>query len=51
MSKEEKKRIEQRGSNLAEIIESLEKGESILDDYPEEVIAKLRRLFDREKKK
>lgn len=51
MSKDDKKRIEQHGLNLVEIIESLEKGESILDDYPEEVIAKLRRLFDREKKK
>ncbi len=50
MTAEEKKRIRQKQLSLEDILESLESGETVLDDYPDEVIAKFRRLLGHGKK-
>jgi superfamily I DNA and RNA helicase len=42
MSKTEQERIEKKQSSLLDIIESLESGETFIEDYPEEMIKKLR---------
>jgi len=41
MSKAEQERRAKRRNNFAEIIESLDSGESTIDDYPEDLMAKL----------
>lgn len=43
MSIEEKKRVQRRRINLEEIVESLESGETVIEDYSKSVIAKLKR--------
>lgn len=45
MSKAEQRRSEKRRNNFAEIIESLESGESFIEDYPPELMDKLQRLL------
>lgn len=47
MSEQERKEIHQKGVNLKDIIESLESGETLIEDYPEETVRKLRRLLSR----
>lgn len=46
MSDAEKSRVDERRTNLEGILESLETGETVLEDYPKDVVAKLRRLLD-----
>jgi len=50
MSKAELERSARRRGNLLEIIESLESGESVIEDYPETVIRKLQALLTRRSK-
>ena len=50
MSKEEKDRFAKKQNNLRDIIESLESGDTFIEDYPEEVIKKLRKLIDKKPK-
>lgn len=45
MTAEEKKRIRQKQLSLEDILESLESGETVLEDYPDEVMEKFRRLL------
>lgn len=45
MSKAEQERVAKKQNSLLEIIESLESGDTFIEDYPEEVIEKLRRLL------
>jgi superfamily I DNA and RNA helicase len=47
MSKAEQERSAKRRNNFAEIIASLESGESILEDYPDALIEKLQALLAR----
>jgi superfamily I DNA and RNA helicase len=47
MSQEEKQRFEKKQSDLLDIIESLESGETFIEDYPEDVINKLRALLEK----
>lgn len=47
MSKVEQDRVSKKQNSLLEIIESLETGESFVEDYPDEVITKLRALLDK----
>ena len=51
MSKAELERSAKRRTNFADIIESLESGESILEDYPEELVTKLQKLLARKAKR
>lgn len=50
MSSEEKARFAKKQSHLLDIIESLESGETLIEDYPEDVIRKLRTLLDKKSK-
>jgi superfamily I DNA and RNA helicase len=50
MSKAEQDRSTKRRSNFAEMIESLESGESYLEDYPEDLLKKLEVLMAAKKK-
>ena len=50
MSKAEQDRSNRRRNNFAEIIESLDSGESFIEDYPEELVMKLE-VFLRKKAK
>jgi superfamily I DNA and RNA helicase len=50
MSKAELERSAKRRSNLLDIIESLESGESFIEDYPERVIIKLQALLEKRSK-
>lgn len=43
MSNEEKRRVQRKRLNLEEIVESLEAGDTVIEDYSKAVIAKLRR--------
>lgn len=45
MSKAEQERVSKKQSSLLDIIESLESGDTFVEDYPEDVIDKLRRLL------
>jgi superfamily I DNA and RNA helicase len=45
MSKNEQARVDQKRSSLLDIIESLESGETFIEDYPKETIEKLRALL------
>jgi superfamily I DNA and RNA helicase len=51
MSKEEKERFAKKQRNLLDIIESLESGETFIEDYPENVIQKLQKLLEKKSKK
>lgn len=46
MSAEEKRRIDRQGDMLLDIVSALERGDSIVEDYPEEAIKRLRRLLE-----
>jgi superfamily I DNA and RNA helicase len=50
MSKAEQDRNARRRHNFAEIIESLESGESFLEDYPAELIDKLKNMLSKKPK-
>ncbi len=50
MSKAEQESVEKRRSSLLDIIESLESGETFIEDYPEDVIQKLQALLNRKTK-
>jgi hypothetical protein len=50
MSKAEQDRSNRRRSNFAEIIESLDSGESFIEDYPEELVRKLKSFLARKSK-
>jgi len=50
MSKEEKDRFAKKQNSLRDIIDSLESGDTFIEDYPEEVIRKLRKLIDKKPK-
>ena len=50
MSEEEKKRIDQKKIVLKSILESLVSGETIIDDYSDEVIQGLKQFLDKRKK-
>jgi superfamily I DNA and RNA helicase len=45
MSKAEQERSNRRRNNFADIIASLESGESVIEDYPEELLVKLNRFL------
>lgn len=51
MSKEEKDRFAKKQNSLRDIIDSLESGDTFIEDYPEDVIKKLRKLIDKKAKK
>ena len=51
MSKAEQERNAKRRSNLVDIIESLESGETFIEDYPENVIKKLQTLLAKKSKR
>jgi superfamily I DNA and RNA helicase len=51
MSKAEQERSTKRRINFAEIIESLDSGESIIEDYPEELVKKLEAFLARKSKR
>ncbi|MBS0428593.1 MAG: DEAD/DEAH box helicase [Proteobacteria bacterium] len=51
MSKAERERSAKRRNNFAEIISSLESGESVLEDYPDELIEKLTKLLAKKQSK
>jgi hypothetical protein len=50
MSKAEQDRSNRRKINFAEIIESLDSGESFIEDYPEELVKKLESFLARKSK-
>ena len=50
MSAEDKKRIRQKQLSLEDILESLESGETVLEDYPDDVIKKFRTLLSQAEK-
>lgn len=50
MSKAEQDRSNRRRSNFAEIIESLDSGESFIEDYPEELVRKLESFLAKQSK-
>lgn len=51
MSKAEQDRSNRRRTNLAEIIESLDSGESFIEDYPEELVKKLEAFLAKKTKR
>lgn len=50
MTTAEKKRIEKKKGYLKDILESLNSGETILDDYPDEVLEGLRKILKKKNK-
>lgn len=50
MSKAEQERFAKKQSSLLDIIESLESGETFIEDYPDDVIKKLRALLNKKPK-
>ena len=50
MSKGEQERVAKKQSSLLDIIESLESGETFVEDYPDDVIEKLRTLLNKKAK-
>lgn len=50
MTVEEKRRIDQKKVNLEEILRSLESGETVIEDYPEETFLRLQAFLDIVKK-
>jgi len=51
MSKAEQDRSNRRRTNFAEIIESLDSGDSFIEDYPEELVKKLESLLAKKPKR
>lgn len=51
MSKAEQDRSNKRRTNFAEIIESLDSGESFIEDYPEELVKKLESFLAKKSKR
>lgn len=51
MSKSEKERFAKTETQLREVIESLESGETFIEDYPEEMVRKLQRLLEKQSQK
>lgn len=47
MSKAEKERLDQKQNSLLDLLESLESGETFIEDYPDEVIKKLQTFLNR----
>jgi hypothetical protein len=50
MSKAEKDRLNQKQQYLIDMLDSLESGETFLEDYPEEVMKRLETFLNRKKK-
>lgn len=50
MSKAEQERSKKRLHNLEEIIDSIESGESVIEDYPRELVQKLQSIFTKKPK-
>jgi hypothetical protein len=51
MSKAEQDRSAKRRNNFADIIESLESGESFIEDYPDNLVEKLQTLLAKKSKR
>lgn len=51
MSKAEQERSNRRRTNLAEIIESLDSGESFIEDYPDDLVRKLEAFLAKKSKR
>lgn len=51
MSKAEQDRSNKRRTNFAEIIESLDSGESFIEDYPDELVKKLETFLAKKSKR
>ena len=51
MSKAEQERSAKRRNNFADIIDSLESGESFIEDYPSDLIEKLQALLAKKSKR
>ncbi len=51
MSKAEQDRSAKRRNNLADIIDSLDSGESFIEDYPASLVAKLQAVLDKKSKR
>ncbi len=47
MSSEEKRRIDKQGNMLLDIVDALERGDAVVEDYPDEIIGRLRKLLDK----
>ena len=50
MSQAEKERLNQKQRSLIDLLESLESGETFIEDYPEDVVEKLEAFLSRKKK-
>ena len=50
MSKAEKERLNQKQRSLIDLLESLESGETFIEDYPEDVVKKLEAFLNRKRK-
>ncbi len=50
MSKAEKERLNQKQQSLIDLLESLESGETFIEDYPEDVVKKLEVFLNRKRK-
>ncbi len=50
MSKAEKDRLNQKQRSLIDLLESLESGETFIEDYPEDVVEKLEAFLSRKRK-
>ncbi|MBK8117130.1 MAG: ATP-binding domain-containing protein [Candidatus Accumulibacter sp.] len=50
MSKAEKERLNQKQRSLIDLLESLESGETFIEDYPEDVVEKLEAFLSRKRK-
>jgi superfamily I DNA and RNA helicase len=49
MSKAEKERLDQKQRSLIDLLESLESGETFIEDYPEDVVQKLETFLNRKR--
>lgn len=50
MSKAEKERLNQKQRSLIDLLDSLESGETFIEDYPEDVVKKLEAFLNRKRK-
>jgi superfamily I DNA and RNA helicase len=50
MSKTEKDRLDQKQHTLIDLLESLESGETFIEDYPDDVVKKLQAFLNRKRK-
>jgi superfamily I DNA and RNA helicase len=50
MSKAEKERLDQKQNSLRDLLESLESGETFIEDYPDDVVKKLQTFLNRKRK-